>query len=221
MNNTLKEQAPLLITIVVTTVILVAGISLLSLTSTDSLSKEAKQEILIRDHSQLFGNKESQIELVEFSDFQCPACAYYFDEIQKVKSKYKDDIKLVFRHFPLSNIHPFAIPAAEAAEAAGAQGKFWEYHELLFQNQKTWSGMTRDKFNEELIKYAQEVEVEDMVKFEEDINNRTYKSKVEKDLLDAETLNLRGTPTFFLNGDRVANPTFDNLSKEIDKLISK
>jgi protein-disulfide isomerase len=85
------------------------------------------------------GNKDSKVIVVEYSDFQCPACAAYFPMVEQVMDEYKDKVAFVYRHFPLTSIHPHAEPMARAAEAAGKQGKFWEMYELIFKNQNAWS----------------------------------------------------------------------------------
>lgn len=85
------------------------------------------------------GKKDSQVILVEYSDFQCPACAAYFPMIERVMDEYKDRVAFVYRHFPLTGIHPYAETMARASEAAGKQGKFWEMYQLIFKNQSVWS----------------------------------------------------------------------------------
>lgn len=85
------------------------------------------------------GKKDSKVVLVEYSDFQCPACAAYFPMVEQVMDEYKDKVAFVYRHFPLISIHPYAEPMARASEAAGKQGKFWEMYQLIFKNQTAWS----------------------------------------------------------------------------------
>lgn len=217
----LNENMPLIITIVVTVLIIAVGIGLLSLSSTDQLSSEEKEKILVRDDSQKAGKTDSDITLVEFSDFECPACATYYPELARVKETYSDRIQFVFRHYPLRSIHPLAQTAAEAAESAGAQQKFWEYHNILFEKQNEWSILNENEAQQKFITYAEEVGVEDLELFTFDIENDTYTAKVNADFDDAEKLNVQGTPTVFINGKRVANPTYDQISATLDELLTE
>lgn len=100
---------------------------------------ETKIPNTINSDDWIQGNKDSKIVLIEYSDFQCPACASYFPITKKLTEEFSDKIVFVYRHYPLVNIHPYAEPMARAAEAAGKQGKFWEMYELIFANQATWS----------------------------------------------------------------------------------
>lgn len=216
-----SENMPLIITIVVTVLIMAIGIGLLSLSSSNQLSPEEKSDILVRDDSIIGGNPDANVTLVEFSDFQCPACATYYPELSKVKETYGDRIKFVFRHFPLRTIHPLAQLAAEASEAAAAQDKFWDYHNTLYENQKTWSVLDENGAQELFITYAENVGVEDIDQFKFDLENHTYAAKVNKDYDDAERLNIQGTPTVFIDGKRVANPTYDQISAKLDELLAE
>lgn len=221
MNDNIKEQMPLIMTILITVVVLVGGIGLLAVSSGDSLSTEEKDALLIKENSHVANNPEASIKVVEFSDFECSACATYYPELKQIKEEYPEDITFVYRHFPLRSIHPNAQRAAEASEAAASQDKFWEYHDILFENQTEWATISNtEELNDKFAEYAKEVELEDLENFEQDIANRTYQEKVNQDLADAESLNLRGTPTVFLNGKRVANPTYDSLSQQINELLS-
>ncbi|OGF63404.1 hypothetical protein A2926_03960 [Candidatus Giovannonibacteria bacterium RIFCSPLOWO2_01_FULL_44_40] len=147
------------------------------------------------------GNKNAQIVLIEYSDFQCPACAIYYPLVNKLSEELGDKISFVYRHFPLKQ-HQNAEPAAWAAEAAGRQGKFWEMHDLIFENQKIWSDQ---KNAEELfIKYAEALSL-DMAKFKEDVGSKEINEKVESDYQSGLRAGVDSTPTFFLNGKRIQN----------------
>ncbi len=220
MKNYLSENKALIITILGTIILLVLMGVILSISSKKQVSQtgslnisEDKKDLLIKGDSHVFGNSQATIEVVEFSDFQCPACGYYFSEFEKFKTKYENDVKFVFRHFPLNKIHKRAFLAAEASESANAQGKFWEFHNKLFENQSEWSALSKNEAIDKFVEYAKAVGVNDIEKFRSDLENETFKDRVQEDLNDATSLGLPGTPTVFVNGEKVENPTFENLEK--------
>lgn len=137
------------------------------------------------------------IVLVEFSDFQCPACLSVQEPLKQMLAKYEGKVEFVYRHFPLTSIHKNAQLAAQAAEAASMQGKFWEMHDKLFATQSAWQGSSdpHTLFND----YAKEILL-DTDKFMVDIDSQEAKDAVNADLLATARYRLTGTPTFFLNG---------------------
>ena len=148
------------------------------------------------------GNKDAQATLIEYSDFQCPACGSYYPILKKVSDDLGDKVKFAYRHFPLPQ-HKNAKLAATVAEAAGKQGKFWEMHDLIFQNQSDWS---EDK-NAAIIfaKYAQDLQL-DLAKFQTDIADEEIKAKIENDYKSGVKAGVNSTPSFFLNGKKINNP---------------
>jgi protein-disulfide isomerase len=144
------------------------------------------------DHAQ--GAPDAKYTLVEYGDYECPFCWRLFMAIRDLRTQLGDELRLVFRHYPLSGIHPHAQQAAEAAEAAGAQGQFWEMHDLLFVNQKT----LRKK---DLYKYAGQLSL-DMQRFREELKNRTYEDRVREDFRRGVANGVYGTPGLFINGIR-------------------
>ena len=170
-----------------------------------------KQAKMVEGDAPAFGPKDAKVTIVEFSDFECPFCSRAAEATHKIKEKYGDKVRFVFRQFPLS-FHSHAHLAAEASLAANAQGKFWEYHDKLFANQK---GLERDK----LEGYAKELGL-DLAKFKKALDDKSHSAAVDAELKLGEEVAVDGTPTMFLNGARVANPTdFDALSKDIDKAL--
>jgi len=158
-----------------------------------------------------FGPKDAKVTIVEFSDFECPFCSRAADAVHKLKEKYGDKVHFIFRQFPLS-FHKSAQVAAEASLAADAQGKFWEMHDKMFANQRALS-------REQLEGYAKEIGL-DMAKFKKALDDKTFAAPVDADQKLGETAAVDGTPTMFLNGKRVANPTdIEALSKEIDAAL--
>ncbi len=144
------------------------------------------------DHIQ--GNKNAVIELVEYGDYQCPHCGRAYPIIKNIQKKLGDKIKFIFRNFPLSEIHPNAINAAVAAEAASAQDKFWEMHDIIFENQ----GHLGDV---DLIEYAASLGL-NIEQFEADFQKLKYLEKIESDFDSGIRSGVNGTPSFFINGEK-------------------
>ena len=137
------------------------------------------------------GGTSAPIQIIEFSDFECPFCFRANPTIAKILSTYGDRVRLVYRHYPLPN-HPNARPAAEAAECANEQGRFWEYHDRLFANQSRLS-------TPDLKQHAADLGL-DAGKFNTCVDARRFQSKVDEDLEAAQQLGVSGTPHFFING---------------------
>lgn len=167
----------------------------------------------------VFGNPDSDVVLIEYGDFQCPACAQFFPTVSQVKEKYADDIAFQFRNLPLP-IHQNARAAARAAEAASMQDKFWEMHDMLFQNQRTWSDSSNPAGIFE--QYASQLEL-DVDKFKEDFASSKVNSIINADIEAFEaTGEQMSTPTFFLNGEKVTpQPTMESFSEIIDEALNK
>lgn len=165
----------------------------------------------------LKGNENANVVLTEYSDLQCPACGAYYPLVKQIVEDFGDKISFEYRHFPLRSIHANAEAAAIATEAAGLQGKFWEMHDILFERQKEWSGKRgKDIFNV----YAKEIGL-DVLKFENDMKfNEIIKNKVNSDYKSGIDLGVGGTPTFFLNGEKVQNPrSYEEFRSVIQQFI--
>ncbi|HLT39286.1 MAG TPA: thioredoxin domain-containing protein [Enhygromyxa sp.] len=132
------------------------------------------------------------VTIVEYSDFQCPYCVRLTDSLKAVADEYPDDVRVVFKHFPLP-MHKQAKPASEAVLAAHAQGKGWEMHDLVFQNNRKLS-------NEDLIRYAEQVGVPDIARFKSELESGTYGAKVDADMKQGQQFGVGSTPSFFING---------------------
>ena len=156
----------------------------------------------ISDNENIKGDKNAKAALIEYSDFQCPACGSYYPILKKVSEDLGAQVKFAYRHFPLSQ-HKNAKLAATVAEAAGKQGKFWEMHDLIFQNQSDWS----EEKNAAVIfaKYAQDLQL-DLAKFQTDIASEEIKAKIENDYKSGVKAGVNSTPSFFLNGKKLDNP---------------
>ncbi len=165
--------------------------------------------------SPTIGNPEAPIAIVEYSDFQCPYCARATPPLKEVQKKYGDDkVKLVFKHFPLS-FHKAAKPAAIASMAALDQGKFWEFHDVLFKNQR---GLSAEKMND----YAAEAGL-DVERFKQDMaaKRTDYAKAVDGDFRQGQSVGVRGTPTLFIGGKKVANRSVQGMSAMIDALLKE
>ncbi len=162
------------------------------------------QEITISETDHVRGKQDAKLTIVEFGDYQCPACGVYEPLIRQVTEDNKDILKVVFRHFPLIQIHQNALLGAKAAEAAGVQGKFWEMHEMLYDKQEEWSkGMNAHDF---IMNYATTLGL-NTKKFSEDLNSKVIEEKILAEFREGVKLGVQGTPTFFLNGKKIENPT--------------
>ncbi|MDF0552232.1 thioredoxin domain-containing protein [Kamptonema sp. UHCC 0994] len=139
------------------------------------------------------GSPSQKLVLIEFSDFQCPFCSRAHNTVNQFMAKHQDKVTLAFKHFPLIKIHPQALPAAKAAWAAQQQGKFWEYHNALFEQQK--------QLSEELYGAIAKNLNLNLEKFNNDRNSPAAEAAIEKDIQIAQTLGIDGTPFFILNGE--------------------
>jgi protein-disulfide isomerase len=162
------------------------------------------------------GNASSTVTLIEYSDFQCPACGAYFPLIEDFYSKNSTSFKFVYRHFPLTQ-HANAIPASKASEAAGKQGKFWEMHSKLFSNQESWATSTNAKAVFE--GYAKDLGL-DIEKYNADLELPEVMTKIDSDQKSGIKAGVNSTPTFYLNGKKVSPQNYDQLKKLIDEATS-
>ena len=174
---------------------------------------EAKSAKIAAAGAPAFGPVGAKVTVVEFSDFECPFCSRAADVAHKVKEKYGDKVRFVFRQFPLS-FHKSAHAAAEAALAANAQGKFWEYHDKLFANQQKLDRASLDS-------YAKELGL-NVGTFKKALDTKEFAPAVDAEMKLGEEVAVQGTPTMFLNGARIADPTnFESLSGQIDTALAK
>lgn len=146
------------------------------------------------------GPEDATITIIEYSDLQCSACKIFYLELEKLLAARPDDVRLIFRHFPLVGIHPNATVASQAAEAAGLQHKFWEMYHALFTKQEEWSRLSEEEFATWLSEEAAALEL-DVAQFNADLNSESIVNKIQEDLkFGAEKLQIQGTPTILING---------------------
>jgi len=150
------------------------------------------------------GNPNAPVTVIEFSDFQCPFCLRFFEQtLPALQENYIDTgkVKLVYRDLPLDNLHPNARPAHIAAECADEQGKFWEYHDMLFKNQVQWNKLSSIDLSSQLNQYATILELES-ASFDSCLSSKEIANEVQADYLQASQYGATGTPTFFIGNEK-------------------
>lgn len=183
-----------------------------------TVDKDQAKEILgVKDDDWVKGSESALVTVVEYLDFECEACRVYYPIVNQLKEEYKDKVRFVVRYFPLPG-HKNSMSSALAVEAAGKQGKFWEMHDKLYDTQKDWGEKqvaTPLVFEE----YAKQVGL-DMDKYKNDVNSLEVKDRVNRDKNSAISLGIQGTPTFFINGEKIPNPKgYDDFKSLIDGLM--
>ncbi len=162
--------------------------------------------------SKIRGNETAPVTIVEFSDFQCPYCSRLQSTLKQVLDAYPDDVRLVFKDFPLS-FHQQARNAAKASHAAGEQGKYWEMHDLIFEN---YNKLDENKFKEFAVKLNLNIE-----KFMADYKSNKYDNQIQEDFNLGKSIGVTGTPTLFLNGKRMRGRSFDDFKTGIEGYVKK
>lgn len=197
--------------ILLITGLVIAGIAILiSFVNANQMDPAAIMEKIVREDSHSIGTGDVQV--VEFGDFQCPACAQAHPDVKKLKEEFDGKITFVFRNFPLPG-HANARPAAEAAEAAAAQGKYWEMHDMLFETQSQWSSLADP--TSIFAQYAEALEL-DKDKFVEDVTSEANKDRISEGQSDGYAVGVTGTPTFFINGKKQSSFDYETLKSAIE-----
>ena len=163
-------------------------------------------------NSPVKGPKDAKVTIVEFSDYQCPFCSQADALIEQVIAA-NPDVAFAYKQFPLTSIHPNALPAAKAALAAGKQGKYWEMHKLLFANQRALGA-------DQLKDYAKQAGV-DVAKWEKDMNSPEVADQINAEMKEAQAAEVRGTPTIFVNGKRLQIRSVEGFKTAIDEAKAK
>ena len=189
-----------------------------------SLSIAGQGKFVSVDDDPVLGNAKAKVTIIEFGDYQCPVCRLFWREIEpRLKKQYVDTgkVKLVFRDFPIQQIHPEATIAAMAAQCAADQGKYWEYHDKVFREQdKGTDDLVRFKAAD-LKKWAADIRL-DAAAFSACVDSGRYKDEVAKDFADGEAVGVQGTPMFFINGRVVGGAqSFPVFKKIIDEELAR
>jgi protein-disulfide isomerase len=210
-----SKTAPLIL--IIAAVIAAAGIALyLSRQGTEAGSPVGNVATAQGGSGHIRGAADAPITLVEYGDYQCPTCGIYHPIVMELLSRYDGKLKLEYHHFPLISIHPNALAAAQAAEAAAEQGKFWEMHDLLYEHQQEWSPSP----NAEAIflQYALHLGL-DSNRFMQALHSPGARDRVAADLTRGNSV-VQGTPTFILNGEVIRDlPGLPGLVDRIDRLL--
>lgn len=164
------------------------------------------------------GNALSKNTLIEYGDFQCPGCASIVPFVNELEKKYGNQLRIVYRNYPLRQIHPFAQISAQAAEAAGKQGKYWEMYALLFANQSTWSSSNKPQSIFE--GYAGQLQL-NIEKFTADMQSSEIANKIDRDVATGDRAGVRGTPSFYLNDRYVNYESYEQLEQLIKQAIGQ
>ena len=166
------------------------------------------------------GMPTARVTVEEFSDFECPACGVLEPGLRRVIKDYEDRVRFVFRNYPLQ-MHKYAFLAARAAEAAGLQGKFWEMHDMLYDNQKEWSDSMEPRV--QFDSYATRLGL-DVQRFKADMERQDLAERIKSDLLRGNSLGVKGTPTVYLNGRELVPGklvTEEDLRREIEAALGQ
>lgn len=199
--------------VAVTVAIIVSAVFFLSKPEKPVIVDSSK---LVKEDSLKISSDSAKLTVVEFGDYQCPACGLAHPGIKKAISDYPGQVNFVFRHFPLAQ-HKNAEPAAQAVEAANLQGKLWEMHNKLYESQPEWE--TDPNAPEIFKKYAGEFGM-DVEKFASDINNEAVKQKIRNDVTDGVALGVNSTPTFYFNNQLYkGGVSYENFKSEIESRI--
>lgn len=188
-------------------------------TGSQGVDTPIDQALLAPDDALQTGPKDAKVTIVEFADFQCPACGQSHPITKQIREDYKGRVNMVFRHFPLETIHKNAFISSLAAEAASSQGKFWEMHDKLFENQVSWEA--NDKPLDLFVGYAQEIGL-DVEKFKDSVNKKEFEEKVRKDQRQGSQLGVDRTPTMYFNGKKLSGiPGYAELKTKIEEALKE
>lgn len=215
----ITQEVKILIGIGILTVAILVGAVFFLSNSNVPPAKNANTKVdaklLIKEDSHKIATDSASVTIVEFGDYQCPACGAAHPIVKQILKDYSEKVNFVFRNFPLPQ-HQNAQIAAEAAEAAGAQGKYWQMYDKLYESQTEWAESTipLDLFT----KYADELNL-DLEQFKNDTTTNKFQQKIEADKNDGLNLIVNSTPTFFINGQKMNGFGYQEFKKDIDAAL--
>lgn len=200
--------------LIIVTIIVAALVGVFALTKNDDSSNGSGASGQPSNH---VSGKSTRVTLVEYGDFQCPACKSFFPIVKQIKEEYKDKITFQFRHFPLTQIHPNAFAAHRAAEAAGRQEKFFEMHDLLYENQDAWAQASNP--TQIFENYASQLGL-NIEQYKTDVASESASDTINADVKLGQQIGANSTPTFTLNGEKIDNPkSLEEFKKLLDEAI--
>src|SRR5471030_2664687 len=199
------KNLPLLLGTIIGTVVLVAVVS--TLFSKRGASTTVDTKVLMNNVHLVKGPETAKVTVIEFGDFQCPACAAAEPLVEKLLQDHPNDIRFIFRQFPLVSIHPNAQFSAETAEATASMNidSFWKFHDYLYQNQNEWADLDANAVKQKFSDYADKLQI-DKTELMKRIESQEVKDKIATDVSDATKLGVDGTPTFYVNGQKTLAP---------------
>lgn len=200
---------------IVTILLVVVGATFLGGGSTSKQLNDSQENYLVRDDSNKISTPSAKLTIVEFGDYQCPACKAAYPTVKRILTDYKDKINFVYRHF--SFLGQESTWAAEAAECAGDQGKFWEYNNYLYENQQSENQGAFSKDN--LKNFAKVLQLSE-TEFNLCLDTDKYLNKVLNDTADGRALGINSTPTFFLNGEKIVGVIqYEEFKRRLDEKL--
>jgi protein-disulfide isomerase len=214
----MTQETKILLGIGLSTVLIIVGAAFFlgkPMPQGQNSNTKADQKLVLGQDAQSKGQANAKITLVEFGDYQCPACGAAHFVVKDILTTYGKDVKFVFRNFPLSR-HKNAVPGATAAEAAAKFNKFWEMHDKLYESQQEWSESKDPKSI--FVGYAKTLGIDEEA-FEKAMDDNGIASKIQKDQSDGDTLGVNSTPTFYINNEKIDN--FNTLKAEVEKRLKK
>lgn len=206
MENRLQIWILVVLLVIIAPLIIVGGVYLNGKKAVTPAAPQTTVPALSESDHVRGASASSTVTLIEYGDFQCPACGQYEPLVQQLEKDYDGRVAFAFRNFPLYQLHPNAIGAAYAAEAAGLQGKYWEMHDLLYKNQTGWADTAPSTVAAKFfVPYAQSLGL-DTTKFEADMKSDAVAARVKADQATGAAAQIDHTPTFFLNTVQITNP---------------
>ena len=172
----------------------------------------------IADHE--IGSKSPKVTIIEYADYQCPGCSAAAPKAKALAEKYKDNVRLIFRNFPIASSHPNARAAAAAAEAAGLQGKFWEMNELLYVNQDAWKNANITERDNIFKSYVEQLKL-NINQYKTDVASNRVKNKIDFDMALGRKHGVAATPTFYVNGKNTEMDSSGSIESSVKEALKK
>jgi len=212
----MNSETKLFAGIILATLVFVGG-AIFFLSKPEGPPKQTSETLLLGDNPPMTSTASGAVKLVEFGDYQCPACGAYHPMLVQVLEQFGDQVNFIFREFPLPQ-HTNAMITSQAAVAAGLQGKYWDMHNKLYDTQAEWAEST--DMETVLTGYAKDIGL-DVEQFIKDLESSAVKDTVNAGLADGNAVGINSTPTFFLNGYKLQNPgSYEELAAKVEAALT-